>query len=83
MQEDVRWIRQVQFPQGSRPNPEDPDLLTDFLLFAVVKTWMDEDIIEATVRNAFAQGVDCVFLVDNASTDSTLDRAASRWGSRC
>ena len=36
---------------------------------------MDEDIIEATVRNAFAQGVDGVFLVDNASTDSTLDRA--------
>jgi glycosyltransferase involved in cell wall biosynthesis len=36
---------------------------------------MDEDIIEANVRNAFAQGVDSVFVVDNASTDSTLDRA--------
>jgi hypothetical protein len=35
---------------------------------------MDEDIIEATVRNAFVQGVDSVFLVDNASTDATLER---------
>jgi hypothetical protein len=75
--DDFRWIRQARFPRGSRPNPEHPDLLTDFRFFAVVKTWMDEDIIEATVRNAFAQGVDSVFVVDNASTDSTLDRAVA------
>jgi hypothetical protein len=80
MQKDARWMRQVRFPQGSRPNPADPDLLTNFAFFAVVKTWMDEDIIEATVRNAFTQGVDGVFLVDNASTDSTLDRARAAGG---
>ncbi len=33
---------------------------------------MDEDIIEATVRNAIAQGADAVYLVDNASTDATV-----------
>jgi hypothetical protein len=72
--DDVRWVRQVRFPQGARANPEHPALLDDFQFFAVVKTWMDEDIIEATVRNAFAQGVDSVFLVDNASTDATVER---------
>jgi len=38
---------------------------------------MDEDVIEATVKNAFAQGVETVFVVDNASSDSTVDRAIS------
>ena len=61
----------------------DPEPLTSFPLFAVVKTWMDEDIIEATVRNAFAQGVDRVFLVDNASTDSTVDSRTRCWCQRC
>jgi hypothetical protein len=74
-QQDERWAREIRVPQGSRANPEDPDVLADFAFFAVVKTWMDEDVIEATVRNAFTQGVDSVFVVDNASTDSTLDRA--------
>ena len=56
-------------------NPRHPALLPEFRLCAVIKTWMDEDIIEATVRNAFAQGADAVFLVDNASTDATLANA--------
>jgi len=56
-------------------NPVDPDTIADFRLHAVIKTWMDEDIIEACVRNAFAQGADAVFLVDNASTDATCARA--------
>jgi len=38
---------------------------------------MEEDIVEATVRNAFAQGVTAVYLVDNASTDATVDRAVA------
>ena len=36
---------------------------------------MEEDVVEATVRNAFAQGVEAVYLVDNASTDATVERA--------
>jgi glycosyltransferase involved in cell wall biosynthesis len=41
-------------------------------MFAVVKTWMDEDVIEATVRNALAQGAEAVYVVDNGSSDATV-----------
>jgi hypothetical protein len=58
-------------------NPRPAQTLSDFRLFAVVKSWMDEDIIEATVRNALAQGVEAVYLVDNASTDATVDNAVA------
>jgi hypothetical protein len=59
----------------AEPNPDPPDTLGNFGFFAVLGTWMEEDVVEATVRNAFAQGVDDVFLVDNASTDATVERA--------
>jgi glycosyltransferase involved in cell wall biosynthesis len=61
----------------SEPNPEQPDTLEDFRFFAVLGTWMEQDVVEATVRNAFAQGVEAVYLVDNASTDATVERALS------
>jgi hypothetical protein len=57
------------------PDPERPETLPEFELFAVVKTWMDEDVIEATVRNAMLQGASKVFIVDNGSTDATVSRA--------
>jgi hypothetical protein len=38
---------------------------------------MEDDVVEATVRNAFAQGVEAVYLVDNASTDATVERAVA------
>ena len=62
-------------PRLAEANPSQPDVLADFRLFAVVKTWMDEDIIAAVVRNAFTQGVESVFVVDNGSTDATVERA--------
>jgi glycosyltransferase involved in cell wall biosynthesis len=54
------------------PYPSASDPIDDFSVCAVVKTWMDEDVIEATVRSAMAQGVDFVYIVDNGSTDDTL-----------
>jgi hypothetical protein len=60
---------------SASPNPQPPEPLTDFRFFAVLGTWMEEDVVEATVRNAFAQGVEAVYLVDNASTDATVERA--------
>jgi len=57
-------------------NPIEPQTLPEFEMFAVVKTWMDEDVIEATVRNAMVQGATAVFVVDNGSTDRTVQRAA-------
>lgn len=77
--------RREKPPQGERrgrypvsePNPGQPDVLTPCPLFAVLGTWMEEDIVEATVRNAFCQGVEAVYLVDNDSTDATVDRAVA------
>jgi Glycosyl transferase family 2 len=62
-------------PTAHEPNPAHPDRLPGFSLFAVVKTWMDEDVITAVVRNVLTQGADRVFIVDNGSTDSTTERA--------
>jgi hypothetical protein len=54
------------------PGPAEPDPLPDFGLFAVVFTWMEADVIEATVRSAFAEGCDRVLLIDNDSPDDTV-----------
>ena len=62
-------------PDQAEANPVHPDVLAEFRLFAVVKTWMDEDIIAAVVRNALTQGAESVFVVDNGSTDATVERA--------
>jgi hypothetical protein len=62
-------------PRRYEANPAAADALPDFRLFAVVKTWMDEDVVDAIVRNARAQGVEAVFVVDNGSTDATVQRA--------
>lgn len=45
------------------------------LLNAILCVWNEEDIIESTVRHAFAQGCSNVFIIDNASTDKTVERA--------
>ena len=47
-------------------------MLSSFSFCAIVKSWMDEDVIEATVRNAISQGADAVYVVDNGSTDDTV-----------
>lgn len=47
------------------------------LLHAVLCVWNEEDIIESTVRHAFAQGCTRVYLVDNGSTDATVSRGTA------
>src|SRR5437016_839833 len=44
-----RWSRAVE-------NPAKPDPALPVRLFAIVATWCEEDIIEATVHNALTQG---------------------------
>jgi hypothetical protein len=61
----------------SEPQPDSPEPLGNLPLFAIVATWCEEDVIAATVRNAFAQGAERVYLVDNASTDATVERAVA------
>jgi glycosyltransferase involved in cell wall biosynthesis len=77
-----RWARRILQPQAKgrvlhEPNPDNPDLIDDFRFFAVLGTWMEEDVVEATVRNAFAQGVEAVYVVDNDSSDATVERAVA------
>lgn len=40
-------------------------------LYAVIGTWFEADVIEATVKNCLANGFSKVFIVDNASPDDT------------
>jgi hypothetical protein len=65
----------LKHPWVLRRNPPSPEVLDEFKLFAIVGTWMEADVIEATVRNAFTQGCERVFLVDNDSPDDTVERA--------
>ena len=46
-------------------------------LFAILGTWMEEDIVAASVRNPREQGCEQVYLVDNDSPDSTIDVAVA------
>lgn len=50
---------------------------TDAPLFVLMCTWNEEDIVHASVKNAFDLGADRVFLMDNGSTDSTVSEAIS------
>ena len=42
---------------------------------AIMCVWNEEDIIESTIKHAFAQGCSNVLIVDNSSTDKTVDVA--------
>ena len=46
-------------------------------IYVVIAAWMEEDIIHAAVTHAFEQGADRVFLIDNGSTDRTIDEATA------
>src|SRR5262249_61064577 len=56
-------------------NPEDARVAARLRLFAVLGTWMEADVVADSVRNAFAQGCERVYLVDNGSEDDTVARA--------
>ncbi len=58
-------------------NPPAPTLLPAFRFFAVMGAWLEGDVIAATVRNAFTQGCERVYLVDNASPDDTVAAACA------
>jgi hypothetical protein len=59
----------------AKPNPTRPRPLGDVRLFAIIGAWMEGDVIFATVKNAFAQGCERVYLVDNDSPDDTVAEA--------
>ena len=50
---------------------------TEIPLFAMVCTWLEQDIVYASVSNAFDQGARRVYLIDNGSPDETIAEAVS------
>jgi hypothetical protein len=60
-------------------NPKSPRPLETVRLFGIIGAWMEEDVIGATVANAFAQGCERIYLIDNDSPDNTV-RAAEAAG---
>ena len=61
------WLRGKYAVVASRVPGRRP-----FRLFAMLRAWNEADIIEAAVRNCYAQGAERVYLVDNGSTDDTI-----------
>ena len=45
------------------------------MLNAIMCAWNEEDIIGSSVKNALVQGCDRVFIIDNASSDRTVQQA--------
>lgn len=58
-------------------NPADARVISHVRLFGILGTWMEADVVAATVRNAMTQGCERVYLVDNGSPDDTVAIAAS------
>jgi glycosyltransferase involved in cell wall biosynthesis len=50
------------------------------MLNAILCVWNEEDIIASTVKNAYAQGCDKVFIIDNDSSDRTVQQAKRAGG---
>ena len=46
-------------------------------LYGILCTWDEEDIVHASVTNAYRQGVATLHLIDNGSTDATVSEARS------
>ncbi len=59
----------------AQPNPRRVQPIEAPRLFAIIGAWMEADVIAATVKNAFAQGCERVYLVDNDSPDATVHEA--------
>lgn len=71
-----RVLRQSAWPASQIEDVAgEPQPLSDWRFFGVIGTWNEEDVVESCVRNAFTQGCEQVFLVDNASDDQTVERA--------
>jgi glycosyltransferase involved in cell wall biosynthesis len=71
------WVQSRVLPNAIRTATGEPRAVhgDGIPLIAMVCTWMEEDIIFAAVRNAFALGAESVILLDNGSVDDTVAEA--------
>lgn len=76
----LRGLGRQQPPEPwivTEPNPARPTPLPAFRFFGILGTWMEADVVAATVRNAITQGCERVYLVDNDSGDGTVETASA------
>jgi hypothetical protein len=71
------WRRRYVSSWQTFSNLERPHTRNDEELLGIVSVWDEEDIIYATVRNLFIQGVSKVFVIDDDSDDSTVAEATA------
>lgn len=65
---NIDWVKQAEDSRG---------ISQEVPIYVVIGVYNEEDIIYATVKNAFMQGCQKVLIVDNASTDNTVGEALS------
>lgn len=64
-----------RYPTIHQDQPPNTEPLPSFRLFAIIGAWHEADVIASCVANAFEQGCERVYLVDNGSTDGTVEAA--------
>lgn len=72
------WHRYVDTWQSFEPPPGPSHEATAVpLIYGLSQAWNEDDVIYATVRNLFIEGIDRVFVIDDASDDDTASEAAT------
>lgn len=66
-------LNPIVFEDAANTNAE--NLQKPFKLYAAMFIWFESDIIEAIVKNLFAEGCDKVYFIDNGSPDETINTA--------
>ncbi|GAA1583682.1 hypothetical protein GCM10009678_77900 [Actinomadura kijaniata] len=72
-----RYVGSWQTFAPERAGPSANDARERPLIFGLCQAWNEDDVIYATVRNLFGQGVDEVFVIDDGSDDDTAAEAAA------
>lgn len=66
------WVQRVSDPAAPSASAGATEATR---LYALLGTWNEADIVYATIRNAFEQGAQRVFVVDDESDDDTCSEA--------
>ena len=66
----IDWVRQAEADPSRAPETPPP-------IYAMIITWHEGDIIESTINNLLHQGIQAVYLLDNDSSDDTVEAATA------
>lgn len=73
----VREMLRIPWVVSEENTPIGSGASKEITLFATICTWYESDVVYATIKNAFTQGCDRVFIIDNNSPDNTIEEALS------